>query len=266
MKAFFISIPHSGERVPAETPWLHGLPEPVLMCDVDRFVDRLYQPVIERLKIPHVVTEWHRFVVDLNRLPDDVDPQSVTGSSNPPGKYWNGLHWIRTTRGHQILPAPISMELHNQLVERYFEPFHARIRALQSGFKAEGAREIFHVDAHSMPSLGTAAHKDPGQQRKDAVISDCEGTSCSAEFRDLVIGAYEQAGLSVGYNFPYGGGRVTQTYGKPKEGHHTIQVELNRGLYMDEETKQWLPDKAVALSAKLTRAVEAVHRGLPEIG
>jgi len=264
MKAFLISIPHSGERVPEETPWLHGLPEPILMCDVDRFVDRLYRPVLLLMNIPHVVTEWHRFVVDLNRLPDDVDPESVVGSGNKPGSFWNGLHWVRTTRGTKIMPGPIPMELHNQLVERYFQPFHQEVRGIFDGYRKQGAKEIYHIDAHSMPSMGTSAHKDPGQKRKDAVISDCEGTSCSKQFRDLVIGAYEKAGLSVGYNFPYGGGRVTQTYGKPAQGQHTIQVELNRGLYMNEETKHWDADKAGSLIGKLTQAVQTVYNGLPD--
>src|ERR1700749_4203771 len=94
MKPFFISIPHSGERIPAETTWLHGLPEPVVMCDVDRFVDRLYQPVLEATQLDCVKTEWHRYVVDLNRLPDDVDADSVIGSKNPSGKFTTGLHWV----------------------------------------------------------------------------------------------------------------------------------------------------------------------------
>src|SRR5665213_1324990 len=105
MKPFFISIPHSGERVPAERPWLHGLPEPILMCDVDRFVDKLYQPALDSLKLGYVKTQWHRYVVDLNRLPEDVDQESVIGSKNPAGKFTTGLHWIKTTRGQKIMPA-----------------------------------------------------------------------------------------------------------------------------------------------------------------
>jgi N-formylglutamate amidohydrolase len=263
MKAFLISIPHSGEQVPAETPWLQGLPEPILMCDVDRYVDRLYQPVLAKLKIPHVVTEWHRFVVDLNRLPDDIDPTTVTGSTNPPGKFWNGIHWAKTTKGDKIMHGPIPMELHNQLVERYFNPFHQSVRKIYDEIRATGAERVYHLDAHSMPSMGTSAHKDPGQKRKDIVVSDCEGTSCSSPFKDLVIKAYQQAGLEVGYNWPYGGGRVTQTYGKPQEGQHAIQVEISRALYMDETSKKLLPDKAAALSEKLGRAVEHILRELP---
>ena len=128
MKAFFISIPHSGERVPAEAAWLQGLPEPILMCDIDRYVDRLYQPVVESLKLGLVTTQWHRYVVDLNRLAGDVDVDSVEGSSNPSGKFTSGLHWVKTTRGQRLMPKPISKVLHDLLVERYFEPFHDDVR------------------------------------------------------------------------------------------------------------------------------------------
>jgi N-formylglutamate deformylase len=264
MKPFFLSIPHSGERVPAETPWLKDLPEPILMCDVDRFVDRLYQPAIDSLKLGHVKTQWHRYVVDLNRLPDDVDQESVIGSPNPPGKFTTGLHWIKTTRGQKIMPAPISEALHNQLVERYFNPFHEDVRDMYAFFREKGKKKIFHLDAHSMPSKGTSAHKDPGETRAEIVVSDQEGKSCETQYKDLVIEAYTKARLKVAYNWPYVGGRVTQTYGKPEKGQHTIQVEINRALYMDEETKKWIPAKAEILQQKLVKAVQYIYERLPE--
>src|ERR1700722_8962137 len=108
MKPFFISIPHSGERVPQEATWLQGLPEPIVMCDVDRFVDRLYRPTVDALSLACVTTQWHRYVIDLNRLPDDVDADSVEGSKNPSGKFTMGLHWVKTTRGTRLMPTPIS--------------------------------------------------------------------------------------------------------------------------------------------------------------
>lgn len=264
MKPFFISIPHSGERVPPEAQWLQGLPEPILMCDVDRYVDRLYAPVVDELRLACVKTQWHRYVVDLNRLAEDVDADSVAGSSNPSGKFTTGLHWVKTTRGTQLMPEPISQALHNQLVERYFNPFHDDVRDTYSFFRERGAKKVYHLDAHSMPSKGTSAHRDPGETRADIVVSDWEGKSCAAEFKDLVIDAYSQTGLKVGYNWPYLGGRVTQTYGQPAKGQHAIQVEINRSLYMDEETKLLLPEKAKELSAKLAQAVRTIYERLPE--
>jgi N-formylglutamate amidohydrolase len=265
MKPFFISIPHSGERIPAEATWLQGLPEPIVMCDVDRYVDRLYQPTLDALKITCVKTQWHRYVIDLNRLPDDVDADSVEGSSNPSGKFTTGLHWVKTTRGTKLMPKPITRQLHDQLVERYFRPFHEDVVDTYAFFKERSAAKIYHLDAHSMPSKGTNAHRDPGETRADIVVSDQEGKSCEASYKDLVISAYKNAGLQVAYNWPYVGGRVTQTYGQPQEGQHTIQVEISRALYMDEETKQLIPEKARVLSEKLMFAVKTIQDALPNI-
>lgn len=262
-KPFFISIPHSGETVPREVTWLKDLPEKVLMCDVDRFVDRLYDPVLRETGIPFAVTPWHRYVVDLNRLPEDVDASSVQGHANAAGKFWNGLHWVRTTREQTLMLRPISMSLHEELVRKYFSPFHDQVRAIYQDFKTRGAQTVYHLDAHSMPSKGTTSHRDPGQMRADIVVSDWEGKSCGRAFKDLVITAYEKAGLKVAYNWPYLGGRVTQTYGKPSEGQETIQVEINRALYMDEDSKQWIPERAESLSRKLTIAVRQIYADLP---
>lgn len=265
MKAFFISIPHSGERVPSEATWLKDLPENILMCDVDRYVDRLYQPVVEGLKLGCVKTQWHRYVIDLNRLPDDVDAESVQGDKNPAGKFTSGLHWVKTTQDHRIMHKPISRQLHDQLVTRYFNPFHDDIKDMYGFFRERGAEKIYHLDAHSMPSLGTKAHRDPGETRAEIVVSDCEGKSCDASFKDLVMEAYRDAGLQVAYNWPYMGGRVTQTYGVPEKGQQAIQVEIRRSLYMDEENKKWVPEKASALIQKLDKAVRQIHERLPNI-
>src|SRR5688572_4579226 len=93
----FVTIPHSGEKIPPQTPWLQSLPEEILMCDVDRYVDFLYEPALANLKIPAAKTEWHRYAADMNRLPEDVDSASVTGHKNPIGSFGRGFHWSITT-------------------------------------------------------------------------------------------------------------------------------------------------------------------------
>jgi N-formylglutamate deformylase len=262
MLPFLITIPHSGESVPPEAAWLKGLPEEILMCDVDRYVDQLYLPIINELKIPHVVTQWHRYLADLNRLPGDVDRDSVEGHANPSGSFRSGLLWVKTTTGVVLMPKPISKDLYQKLVQTYFEPFHRQVRELYQKFHSGGASAIFHLDAHSMPSKGTSAHRDPGETRAEIVVSDCDGKSCSQKFKDLVLQSYEAAGFKTGYNWPYVGGRVTETYGDPKKGHHAIQVELRRDLYMNETTKQLIPEKANPLRARLGQAIGAIRTGI----
>ena len=128
MKSFFITIPHAGETVPEECAWLGGLPEPMLMRDVDRYVDKLYLPIINKLNIHSIVTKWHRYVVNLNRTPDDIDKGSVVGADNPKGLHPKGLHWSLTTDGEVLIKKPISMKLHNDLLNLYYFPFHQSIK------------------------------------------------------------------------------------------------------------------------------------------
>ena len=261
MKPLLVSIPHSGEKIPDEATWLKGLSESHVMCDVDRFVDQLYMPTLHRLQVPHVITDWHRYVVDLNRLPEDVDADSFEGSRNPPGSFTSGLHWVKTTTGLPLIKKPMSAELHRLLVERYFKPFHAKVESLYSDLKREGHANVYHMDLHSMPSQGTSAHRDPGQTRAEIVISDFNGKSCGREFKDLVTAAYTQSGFQIAYNWPYIGGRVTQQYGLPIKGQHAIQVELRRDLYMDEETKRLKP-QLNNLKERLGAALAYVHQHL----
>ncbi|MCB0414270.1 MAG: N-formylglutamate amidohydrolase [Bdellovibrionales bacterium] len=260
-----MSIPHSGEVVPPEAFWLKGLSEPILMCDVDRYVDRLYQPVLKKLNISHVIAQTHRYVVDLNRLPDDIDADSVKGNKNPSGRFPIGLHWSRTTKGDRLMEYPIDLKLHFELLNKYFWPFHHEIEMQYKERFSQGFGNVYQLDAHSMPSLGTEVHKDPGKYRPEIVVSDQNGISCSSEFKNLVIESYKKAGFEVAYNFPYVGGRVTQTYGKPERGQHCIQVELNRDLYMNESTKGLIDEKSSSVAVKIERAVANIMEHLKEM-
>lgn len=257
-----VTIPHSGEQIPPEAGWLNSLPEVVLMRDVDRFVDRLYQPVLADLDQAPITTEWHRYAGDLNRLPSDIDSASVTGNPNPSGKYARGFLWTMTTFGEKLMPHPISPEVHLQLVNRIYEPFHAQVRNEVNRLKSSFSN-IFHLDLHSMPSVGTSEHRDPGERRADIVVSDCGGKSCAPAFRDLVILSYVLSGFKVGYNWPYLGGRLTEQYGDPNHGIHSIQVELNRSLYMNEETKKFREEKALVIQKRLGIALNHIMKHLP---
>ena len=256
-KPFFVTIPHSGERVPDLTPWLLNLPEPTLMRDVDRFVDRLYSDSIESLAIPFVKTDWHRYAVDLNRLPEDIDQSSVQGAPKEKG-FERGFHWVMTTFQERLISEPMSFDTHDKLKALIFDPFHVQVKSLYETLRKQTKHQtIYHLDLHSMPSLGTAMHLDPGEKRADIVISDSNQKSCSRTFRDLVIAAYVTAGFKVGYNWPYKGGRLTEEYGKPQQGQQVIQVELNRSLYMNEETKK-LNVEYQNVSQKLKKALAYV--------
>ncbi len=260
---FFVSIPHSGEKVPAEVTWLQNLSEEKLMRDVDRFVDQLYGPAIENLELPALITPWHRYVVDLNREVDEYDTDAVKQAPHPSGVHPKGLHWSVTTHGEKLILEPMSQSLHQYLVSHYYQPFHDSVLSMRDQLKKQFG-PVFHLDLHSMPSLGTSFHPDPGETRAEVVISDQNGKSADPEFKDLVMKAFQEVGFQVAYNWPYVGGGITKTYGEPEKGFHTIQIELNRAQYMNEETKQLKAATFGEMQKKLQEALHAIQRGLRE--
>ncbi len=163
------------------------------------------------------------------------------------------------------MKEPISQQTHDELVQLIYEPFHAGIREQYQKLHQKGFKKTYHIDAHSMPSVGTSEHRDPGEVRADIVVSDSKGKSCDPRFKDLVIAAYVTAGFKVGYNWPYFGGRVTEQYGDPSRDQHTLQVEMNRSLYMDEKTKKLKPEDAKKVQEKILFALSYVRNNLMHI-
>lgn len=264
LKGFLMAtIPHSGEEIPPEAKWLQGLDELTLMGDVDRYVDRLYESSLLQLKIPYVKTQWHRYAADLNRLDSDIDAEAVFGNTTPAGTYPRGFHWVYSTRGEKILHEPLTQEVHQKLVDRVYHPFHQEVKTLaQSLLKKNSALNLYHLDLHSMPSKGTAQHRDPGEYRKDLVVSDSQGKSCALAFKNLVMESLRSQGFSIAYNWPYFGGRLTEYYGQPEKRHHVIQIELNRALYMDEGTKQIKEKESTEIKSKLFEALRKIQHAI----
>lgn len=257
-----ISCPHSGEQIPLEANWLQNIDPITLLRDVDRFVDTFYRPIAKKIGVPFIYSPWSRYAMDLNRLVIDVDADSVQNSTNKAGSFSSGLHWVKTSTGEVLMKKPISQKLHVILVQSYYEPFHQALKAQFEHFKLQGHKRVFHIDVHSMPSLGTSIHRDPGDTRAEIVISDQDGKSCDPKFRDLVVASYEQAGFEIKTNWPYKGGRITQTYGNPFKGRHSIQVEMNRSIYMNEETKELTARNFTEVSRKIEAALELINDGL----
>lgn len=261
-----ISSPHSGEEVPEEVTWLKGLEEEVLMCDVDRYVDQLYVGVASQFNFLFFPAKWHRYVVDLNRLDMDVDELSVTGGVSPGGfPVGMGVHWAETTQGFRLMKSPLSLSSHQEIIKKYHAPFWDFLRLAQNKILEVGYREVFHLDVHSMPSRATEKHRDAGKSRPQIVVSDREGKSCSSFFKDIVIRAYEEAGFQVAYNFPYKGGRITESFGVPLQKKNTLQVELNRSLYMNESSKQKAKD-FLETQQKISVALEKVYLAINKAG
>jgi N-formylglutamate amidohydrolase len=116
------------------------------------------------------------------------------------------------------------------------------------------------IDCHSMPSVGGPMDRDPGRRRADFVLGDAHGQACAPALIEAAETHLKRAGFAVTRNDPYAGGHITRHYGKPALGRHTLQIEVNRALYMDETR--------IAKSAGFDRlrvAIDALVAALAEI-
>ena len=251
-----LSVPHAGIVVPAEDAPLLAVAGTGLLKDADLHVDRLVQR-IPALGVPVVTALISRYVLDVNRAPDDVDREVCPEIERPARPSARGLCWRTTTDGAAVLARPLTLvELRSRL-QRIHEPYHETLAELLRERRQRFGYAVL-LDVHSMPSLGRPGHSDPGARRADIVPGDLRGTSCSPLLSKLVADHFTAAGLSVRPNDPYMGGYITKQHGRPARGVHALQVELNRDLYMDEASFAFVDDKAAVVTALLTALVEKV--------
>ena len=233
-RPIIVEVPHAGVFVPPEVRPELTLDAIGVSRDADLYVDRLYQQA-PSLGATLIYTEISRFVVDLNRAPDDVDKESVPAHPNPRPDAPRGLIWRIATDGTNTLTAPLSLASWRHRVASYHAPYHT---ALDEAIAAAIARfgKVLILSGHSMPSVGKPTHADPGKRRADVVPGDVKGKSCAPRVTETAVSHFAAAGLSVAPNDPYMGGETTRRLGRPDAHLHALQVELNRDLYYDEAT------------------------------
>ena len=228
--AVLVEVPHAGLAVPEPVRGAVTVSREVRVRDSDTYVDKLYEgapSVGASLLAAHV----SRYVVDLNRAPDDVDPETVPDHPDPRGVQPRGVVWRVTADGKGTLSEPLTYAKLQRRIALYHEPYHAALRDRIGAKRARFGHAIV-LAAHSMPSASRAGRSS--FQRADVVPGSRGRTSADARVIECVGEHFLEAGLSVKHDDPYRGGWTTAKYGKPQEGSHVIQVELNRGLYLDE--------------------------------
>lgn len=235
-RPLLVEIPHAGLALPDAVRSELVAHEDAALRDADIYVDKLYANAA-KLGAALLVAKISRYVVDLNRAKDDVDAVTVSDHPTPVGAQPRGVVWRTTTDGRPILARPLTYQQLLSRFERYYIPYHEALRSTLEALRASFGYAIV-LAGHSMPSLGRSMHSDPGARRADVVPGTCGRTSADRRIIDLVDAHFRAAGLSVRHDDPYKGGFTTSHYGRPKERWHAIQIELNRALYVDEQSCQ----------------------------
>jgi N-formylglutamate amidohydrolase len=232
--AAIFASPHSGAHYPQSLRDRTVLDMARLRSSEDAFVDRLLAPV-PRLGAPLLAAEYPRAWVDLNRGPEELDSALIAGleRSTPSPRVAAGLGVIpRVVSGARaIYRGKIPRMEAEARLNHVWHPYHDQLAALMiEAHRAFG--QAILLDVHSMPS---EALDSLGHRRPQIVLGDRYGASADRALMREVELAFNDEGLSVSRNSPFAGAYIAQRYGRPREGYHVIQIEIDRALYMDQE-------------------------------
>jgi N-formylglutamate deformylase len=235
--------PHSGRSYPPD--FKPAAPVEMLHGYEDRLVDDLIHGAPDH-GILLIAATFPRAYIDPNRAIDDLDPHVVgedwTGPLNPSphSKLGLGLVFRTGLQGKPIYERPLGRESVANRIENYWLPYHEELEAaLRKAQERWG--QVWHINWHSMRPLGDEQSPDPGEERPDFVVSDRDGTSADPAFTGFVVDALEALGYDVAVNHPFKGGYIVQSHGRPEDGRHSLQIEINRALYLDLESLELVP-------------------------
>lgn len=235
--ALVFDSPHSWRDWPADGPPIIASQDD-LQTSWDAWVDEIWTAAAAG-RAPVVWARFHRAYIDANRARDDIDAQMLaepwTAATRPSDKSRRGFGLLRRyvlpgvpLYGH-LLPAD---EVAHR-IRGCYDPYHAKVASLMDAAHARHG-VVVHINCHSMKSVGNAMNDDAGQPRPDLVVSDLDGTSADPSLTRWVAARLGGLGYGVCINHPYRGGELIRRHGNPAQGRHSLQIEINRALYMNE--------------------------------
>jgi N-formylglutamate deformylase len=229
--------PHSGRHYPDD--FGSALPMEILRRGEDAHVDELLSAVPKH-GITLLTALFPRSYIDPNRQEGDLDPVLIDGQwphdLEPSDKTKFGIGLIRriVVPGAEIYDRKLSVAEIQGRIRHYHRPYLAALDRAAEDLHSRFGR-LWHINWHSMKSRGNAATPDgDGARRPDFVISDRHGATCEPKLTRAVAGTLRRLGYSVSVNDPYAGGALVQRLGDPARGRHSLQIEVNRALYLDE--------------------------------
>lgn len=233
---FVFNTGHSGAVYPPDFVAASRLDALTLRRSEDAHVDRLFASVVA-LGAPLLRANFPRAFLDVNREPFELDPRMFEGrlpsfANTRSMRVAGGLGTVPrvVADGQEIYARRLPVTEATARIEGLYKPYHRVLRALiQRTARSHGHCVL--IDCHSMPS--SSLGRDP-EMKADVVLGDRYGTACAPSLINGFEAAFRARGFRVVRNKPYAGGFITEHYGEPNLGRHALQIEVSRGLYMNE--------------------------------
>ena len=258
-----LDSPHSGTHYPGDFRPACDLA--TLRRAEDTHVEKIYS-FAPALGAAWIEAHFPRIYLDANRDTTELDTSLLDGiwsdplASDPAAlsklRLGKGLVWKSTDEGLPVYDRLLSPDEVRARIANCWVPYHA---AVQQAIEAAHARHGYsiHINCHSMPSVaGSHATLYPGLVHADFVVGDRDGSTASPSLSLQLCAFLRERGYSVDYNHPYKGVELVRRYSDPARHRHSIQVEINRKLYMDEQTLAVEPVGFARLQGDLRGMVE----------
>ena len=228
--------PHSGRDYPPDFD--HRIDRQILRQAEDSHVEALFAGVV-LLGAPLLHALFPRSYIDPNRALEDLDGGMIDGpwpGTTLPGDKTRrgvGLIWRRLRGLGEIYDRRLTVAEVQHRIETCWHPYHAALKELLDTAHGRFGR-VWHLNCHSMPAMGDETTPDGPAARADFVLGDRDGSSCDPGFTRFVAAALTDLGYEVKLNEPFKGVELVRRYADPAAGRHSLQIEINRRLYMDE--------------------------------
>lgn len=260
--ALVLDSPHSGTSYPDD--FAFACDRAILRRAEDTHVEKLYD-FAPALGAGWVEAFFPRSYLDANRditevdvdLFDEVWPHAVSTDPRVMSKVrlGKGLIWRTTDEGLPIYQRKLTVAEVQARIAQCWQPYHAAVAQAIDAAHARHGYSI-HINCHSMPAVASRNSTDfPGEAHADFVVGDRDGSTAAAALSQLVCDHLRGLGYSVAYNHPYKGVELVRRYGAPQQQRHSIQLEINRKLYMSEHTLE-ISDGFAPLKASLQSLVQ----------
>ena len=241
--ALVLDSPHSGTQYPADFSF---------SCDAlalrraeDTHVEKLYD-FASGLGAHWVEAHFPRSYLDANRNTTEIDEKLLdapwTGAIETDAKAMSkvrlgkGLIWRTLDDGLPIYSRLLGVAEVQARIANCWQPYHAAVSSAIDAAHAQHGYSI-HINCHSMPAIASSSATDfPGEAHADFVVGDRDCTTAMRALSALICEYLRSLGYSVAYNHPYKGVELVRRYSNPAAQRHSIQLEINRKLYMNEDT------------------------------
>ena len=250
--ALVLDSPHSGTRYTAD--FLFSCDALALRRAEDTHVEKLYD-FAPALNVHWIEALFPRSYLDANRNTTELDetlldapwPGAIETDAQTLSKVrlGKGLIWRTTDDGLPIYKRLLTVAEVQTRIASCWQPYHAAVSsAIDAAHTHHGY--CIHINCHSMPAIASVnATEFPGEAHADFVVGDRDATTAHPALSKLVCTYLSSLGYSVAYNHPYKGVELVRRYSHPANQRHSIQLEINRKLYMNESTLEITPGFAI---------------------